>query len=378
MAADYYELLGVSRSATPEELKKAYRRLARQLHPDVNDAADAAERFKEVSTAYEVLSDPQKRSVYDRGGNPLGGGQSAGFGQGFSFDDIMDAFFGQSAARGPRSRVQRGQDALLRMTIDLADAAFGVSREIKLDTAVVCTTCDGSGAQEGSTPLTCSTCHGHGNVQHVQRSLLGDIRTSRPCPTCHGFGSVISDPCAECSGDGRVRARRSLTVVIPAGVDQGTRIQLAGEGEIGPGGGPAGDLYIEIDVRRHAFFTRKGDQLRCQVTIPMTAAALGTHLDLPTLEADLEREPATFGLDVPPGLQSGEHLVVRGFGVPRLRGNARGDLVVEVVVETPSHLDDVQRELLRQLAEARGETAPEARLGQTQRSVFGRIRDALR
>jgi molecular chaperone DnaJ len=377
VAADYYELLGVSRSATPEDLKKAYRRLARQLHPDVNDAPDAAERFKEVSTAYEVLSDPQKRSVYDRGGNPLGGAQH-GFGQGFSFDDIMDAFFGQSAARGPRSRIQRGQDALLRMTVDLADAAFGVTREIKLDTAVTCTTCDGSGAREGAAPVTCGTCHGHGNVQHVQRSLLGDIRTSRPCPTCHGFGSVISDPCAECSGEGRVRARRSLSVVVPAGVDQGTRIQLAGEGEVGPGGGPAGDLYIEIDVKRHAFFTRKGEQLRCQVTIPMTAAALGTHLDLPTLEAELEREPATFGLDVPPGLQSGEYLVVRGFGVPRLRGGTRGDLVVEVIVETPAHLDDAQRELLRQLADARDETAPEARLGQTQRSVFGRIRDALR
>jgi len=377
VAADYYELLGVDRSATPEELKKAYRRLARQLHPDVNDAPDAAERFKDVSPAYEVLSDPQKRSVYDRGGNPLGGAQH-GFGQGFSFDDIMDAFFGQSAARGPRSRVQRGQDALLRMTIDLADAAFGVTRDLKLDTAVVCTTCDGSGAREGSAPVTCGTCHGHGNVQHVQRSLLGDIRTSRPCPTCHGFGSVIADPCAECSGEGRVRSRRTLSVAIPAGVDQGTRIQLSGEGEIGPGGGPAGDLYLEIDVKRHPFFTRKGDQLRCQVTIPMTAAALGTHLDLPTLESDVDREPLTFGLDVPPGLQSGEQVVVRGFGVPRLRGTARGDLVVEVVVETPAHLDDAQRELLRQLAEVRDETAPEARLGQTQRSVFGRIRDALR
>jgi molecular chaperone DnaJ len=381
VAADYYELLGVDRSATPEELKKAYRRLARQLHPDVNDAPDAAERFKDVSTAYEVLSDPQKRSIYDRGGNPLGGahhGFGGADGRGFSFDDIMDAFFGQSAARGPRSRIQRGQDALLRMTIDLADAAFGATREIKLDTAVVCTTCDGSGAREGSAPVTCGTCHGHGNVQHVQRSLLGDIRTSRPCPTCHGFGSVIADPCAECAGEGRVRARRTLSVAIPAGVDQGTRIQLSGEGEIGPGGGPPGDLYLEVDVKRHPFFTRKGEQLRCQVTIPMTAAALGTHLDLPTLESDLDREPATFGLDVPPGLQSGDHLVVRGFGVPRLRGTARGDLIVEVIVETPAHLDDAQRELLRQLAEARDETAPEARLGQTQRSVFGRIRDALR
>ena len=377
MAADYYEVLGVSRTATTEEIKKAYRRLARQLHPDVNDAVDAADRFKEVSIAYEVLSDPQKRSVYDRGGNPLGGARH-GFGQGFSFDDIMDAFFGQAAPRGPRPRVQRGQDALLRMAVDLADAAFGTTREIKLDTAVVCTTCDGSGAREGAAPTRCNTCHGHGSVQQVQRSLLGDIRTSRPCPTCHGFGSVITDPCIECGGDGRIRARRSLNITIPAGVDQGTRIQLAGEGEIGPGGGPAGDLYIEIDVKRHPFFERKGDQLHCHVTIPMTAAALGTRLDLPTLEADVDREPATVELDIPPGLQSGERLTVRGQGVPRLRGGTRGDLVVEVFVETPNALDDPQRDLLRQLAEERDETAPEARLGPTQRSVFGRIRDALR
>jgi molecular chaperone DnaJ len=377
VAGDYYELLGVSRTATAEDIKKAYRRLARQLHPDVNEAPDAADRFKEVSTAYEVLSDPQKRSVYDRGGNPLGGARH-GFGQGFSFDDIMDAFFGQAAPRGPRPRVQRGQDALLRITVDLADAAFGTTREIKLDTAVVCTSCDGSGAREGAQPTRCTTCHGHGSVQQVQRSLLGDIRTSRPCPACHGFGSVIADPCIECGGDGRVRARRSLSVTIPAGVDQGTRIQLAGEGEIGPGGGPPGDLYIEVDVKRHPLFVRKGDQLGCHVTIPMTAAALGTHLDLPTLEADIGREPATVGLDIPPGLQSGERLTLRGHGVPRLRGGSRGDLVVEVLVETPTALDDTQRELLRKLAEARDETAPEARVGPAQKSVLGRIRDALR
>jgi molecular chaperone DnaJ len=212
----------------------------------------------------------------------------------------------------------------------------------------------------------------------VQRSLLGDIRTSRPCPACHGFGSIISDPCIECGGDGRVRARRSLSVTIPAGVDQGTRIQLAGEGEIGPGGGPAGDLYIEIDVKRHPLFVRKGDQLGCHVTIPMTAAALGTHLDLPTLEADVDREPATVALDIPPGLQSGERLTLRGHGVPRLRGGSRGDLVVEVLVETPTALDDTQRDLLRQLADVRDETAPEARVGPAQKSVLGRIRDALR
>ncbi len=384
MAQDYYELLGVSRSATPEEMKKAYRRLARQLHPDVNDAPDAADRFKEVTTAYEVLSDPQKRSVYDRGGDPMGGGGGAGGfgGAGFSFDDIMDAFFGGAGgARGPRSRVQRGQDALLRLQVDLAEAAFGVTHEIKVDTAVVCTRCDGSGAEEGSDTVTCGTCHGHGEVQHVQRTPLGSVRTSRPCPTCQGFGTVIQDPCHECNGDGRVRSRRSLTVSIPAGVDQGTRIQLAGEGEVGPGGGPPGDLYIEVEVSRHPVFTRKGDQLRCQVTLPMTAAALGTHVDLPTLEADLPDHdgPDTVGLEVPSGTQSGDTLTLRGQGVPRLRGPGRGDLVVQVVVETPEHLDDAQRDLLKQLAALRDEERPEAQLGSPHRGgVFGRIKDAFR
>lgn len=380
---DYYELLGVSREATPEELKKAYRKLARQLHPDVNDAPDAADRFKEVTTAYEVLSDPQKRSVYDRGGDPLSanGGMGGGFGQGFSFDDIMDAFFGQNASRGPRPRTQRGQDALLRLSINLAEAAFGVNREIKVDTAVTCEKCSGSGANEGSEPVTCGTCHGHGNVQQVQRSLLGDVRTSRPCPVCHGYGTVIPDPCRECNGEGRVRSRRNLQVNVPAGVDDGNRIQLAGEGEVGAGGGPAGDLYIEIKVARHPLFTRHGDALGCQITVPMTAAALGTRIDLPTLDSereDLEDLEATVAIDVPPGTQSGETVVARGYGVPRLRGAGRGDLTVQVVVETPRELDSEQRDLLEKLANARGEEHPEPVMGHNSRGVFGRLRDAFK
>jgi len=380
---DYYELLGVSRDATQEQMKKAYRKLARQLHPDVNDAPDAADRFKEVTTAYEVLSDPQKRAVYDRGGDPLsgGGGMGGGFGQGFSFDDIMDAFFGQSSSRGPRPRTQRGQDALLRLSISLAEAAFGVTREIKVDTAVTCEVCGGSGANEGSEPVTCGTCHGHGAVQHVQRSLLGDIRTSRTCPTCQGYGTVIPDPCRECHGDGRVRSRRSLQVNVPAGVDDGNRIQLAGEGEVGAGGGPAGDLYIEIKVAHHPRFTRQGDQLACQITLPMTAAALGTRFDLPTLDAereDLEDVERTVAIDVPAGTQSGETILVRGYGVPKLRGSGRGDLTVQVVVETPRDLDSEQRELLEKLAAARDERHPEPALDHSSRTVFGRIRDAFK
>ena len=381
---DYYELLGVSREATPEELKKAYRKAARKWHPDVSDAPDAAERFKEVTTAYEVLSDPQKRSIYDRGGDPLsaGGGMGGGFGQGFSFDDIMDAFFGQTSSRGPRPRTQRGQDALLRLSVSLAEAAFGVQREIKVDTAVTCEVCDGTGANAGSEPVTCGTCHGHGSVHHVQRSLLGDIRTSRPCPTCHGYGTVIPDPCRECNGEGRVRSRRSLQVNVPAGVDDGNRIQLAGEGEVGAGGGPAGDLYIEIKVARHPVFTRQGDALACQITVPMTAAALGTRIDLPTIDADredVEDDQRTVAIDVPPGTQSGETVVARGQGVPRLRGSGRGDLTVQVVVETPRDLDAEQRELLEKLAASRGEEHVDPVVGHHSRSgVFGRIRDAFK
>ncbi len=381
MSQDLYALLDVARDADADTIKKAYRRLARQLHPDVNPDPETQERFKEVTHAYEVLSDPQKRAVYDRGGDPFGG---AGFGQGagFSFTDIMDAFFGgqggaAAGGRGPRSRMRRGQDALIRIQVDLAEAAFGVSRELKVDTAVVCTACAGDGAAPGSQPVPCETCHGQGEVAHVQRSFLGEVRTLRPCPACRGFGTIIPEPCRECSGDGRVRSRRTLTVKIPAGVDTGTRVQLGEQGEVGPGGGPAGDLYVEIQVAPHDVFTRQGNDLHCTVTVPMTAAALGTTLTLPTLEADVENGAGSgvetsFELTVPPGTQSGAEEVLRGRGVPGLRGG-RGDLIVTTVVETPGRLDPRQEELLRELAAVRGEERPTGQVKAPQKSVFGRI-----
>nr|MBA3232718.1 DnaJ domain-containing protein [Propionibacteriales bacterium] len=256
MTQDLYQVLGVSRDATPEQIKKAYRTLARQLHPDVNPAAETQERFKEVTRAYDVLSDPKKREIYDLGGDPLSAGGAGGYGQGFSFTDIMDAFFGQNAgARGPRPRARRGQDALIRLALQLGEAAFGVTRELKVDTAVACTLCKGAGTAPGTSVANCTTCGGRGEISHVQRSFLGEVRTMRPCPTCRGFGTVIPNPCSECSGDGRVRARRAITVKVPPGVDSGTRIQMGGEGEVGPGGGPAGDLYVEIEVRPHPVFT---------------------------------------------------------------------------------------------------------------------------
>jgi molecular chaperone DnaJ len=387
VSQDLYDLLGVPRDADADAIKKAYRRLARQLHPDVNPDPATQERFKEVSRAYEVLSDPQKRAAYDRGGDPFGGpGGFGGQGAGFSFTDIMDAFFGGGApgaaqGRGPRPRVRRGQDALIRVEVDLAEAAFGVSRELKVDTAVLCTTCHGNGAAPGSEPVPCETCRGAGEVAHVQRSFLGEIRTLRPCAACRGFGSIIPEPCRECSGDGRVRSRRTLTVKIPAGVDNGTRVQLSEQGEVGPGGGPAGDLYVEIHVAPHDTFTRHGNDLHCTVTVPMTAAALGTTLTLPTLEADVEDGADSgveteFELEVRPGTQSGTEQVLRGRGIPGLRGG-RGDLVVTILVETPTRLDPRQEELLGELAAIRGEEQPTGQVRASSKSVFGRIRDAF-
>ncbi|WP_110182512.1 molecular chaperone DnaJ [Nocardioides solisilvae] len=386
MSQDLYELLGVPRDADADTIKKAYRRLARQLHPDVNPDPETQERFKEVTTAYEVLSDPQKRAHYDRGGDPFGGAGGFGQGAGFSFTDIMDAFFGGAApggapggGRGPRPRTRRGQDALIALEVELAEAAFGVTRELKVDTAVVCSACHGEGAAPGTHPQTCETCRGAGEVAQVQRSFLGEIRTLRPCAACRGFGTVIADPCRECAGDGRVRSRRTLTVKIPPGVDDGTRVQLAHEGEVGPGGGPPGDLYVEIRVAQHPTFIRHGNDLHCTVAVPMTAAALGTTLTLDLLEADLddddERERST-EIEVRPGTQSGTEQVLRGRGVPGLRGG-RGDLVVTLVVETPTRLDHRQEELLRELAELRGEESPEGTVRSSSKSVFGRLRDAF-
>jgi len=379
---DPYAVLGVDRDADADAIKKAYRRLARQYHPDVNSDPGAAERFKEVSHAYEVLSDPEKRRVYDLGGDPFGGG---GFGQGpgFSFTDIMDAFFGgqQTAGRGPRPRQRRGQDALVRLDLELAEAAFGTTRELKVDTAVLCTTCRGSGAAEGSRPITCETCHGRGEVQHVQRSFLGEIRTVRPCAACRGYGEIIPDPCRECAGDGRIRSRRAITVKIPPGVDTGTRVQLSGEGEVGPGGGQPGDLYVEVHVAPHPIFERDGLDLRCRVTVPMTAAALGTSIELPLLEADLDTEDIavekSVTLEIVPGTQSGTDKVLRGRGVPSLRSAARGDVVVSVDVETPTRLDERQEQLLRELAELRHEESPDGRIEPAHKGMFGRLRDAF-
>jgi molecular chaperone DnaJ len=374
MATDYFGVLGVARGASDSDIKRAYRRLARDLHPDVNPDPGAKERFQEVTRAYEALTDPEKRRIVDLGGDPFdngGGGGAGGFGgAGFGgLGDIMDAFFGGAATRGPRSRTRAGRDALIPIELELDETVFGVTKDLTVDTAVLCTTCTGAGTAPGTHATTCTTCSGRGEVQSVQRGFLGQVVSSRVCPTCSGTGQVIPQPCPECAADGRVRARRTISVKVPAGVEDGMRIRLTGQGEVGPGGGPAGDLYVEIHERPHDVFTRDGEDLHCRVTLPMTAAALGTTLSLKTLDGEED-------LDIRPGTQSGSVLTLRAHGAPRLRGTGRGNLLVHVEVSTPTRLDTEQEKLLRELAALRGEDQPESHR-EAQGGLFSRVRDAF-
>ncbi len=384
MARDYYGSLGVASDAGPDEIKRAYRKLARELHPDVNPDPAAQERFAEVGAAYEVLSDPEKRRVVDLGGDPLGNGGDGGGAGGdfgaFGFGDIMDAFFGGAGGagggrgRGPRSRVQPGADALIRMRLTLEECSTGVTRDLAVDTAVLCSECTGSGCAPGSSPAMCDICAGRGEVQSVQRSFLGQVVTSRVCPNCRGFGEVIPDPCPQCGGDGRVRSRRNVGVRIPPGVADGMRVRLANQGEVGSGGGAAGDLYVEVEEEPHELFTRDGADLHCTVKLPMTAAALGTALPLPTLDGTEE-------IAVEAGTQTGAVRTLRGKGMPRLRSTGRvdgyGDLMVHVDVTTPTNLTKEQSELLRQLAALRGEEQPGVGAGRNGHGLFGRLRDSF-
>ncbi|WP_129657989.1 molecular chaperone DnaJ [Rothia halotolerans] len=371
--SSHYETLGVARDASAEEIKKAYRKKARKLHPDVNPSSEAAEEFKRVSHAHDVLSDPEKRRVYDTTGNENGSntGFGGGFpGSGFGFSDIFETFFqGAGASRGPASRVRQGQDALINVRVDLRDAVFGTEKEVTVDTAVTCELCHGEGTQEGTKPETCQVCHGQGHVQRQVQSILGNVVTTAECPNCRGFGTVIKNPCQECYGEGRVRQRKPLTLRIPAGVATGTRIRLNGQGEAGTGGGPNGDLYVELRVTQHETFSREGDDLHATVTIPMTAAALGTTISLETFDGPRD-------VSVRAGTQTGDTATLKDLGVTRLRGNGRGNLVVRFAVETPTKLTHEQRELLEQLAASREEdhTSAETVSNQNQ-GFFSRLRD---
>ncbi len=366
--ADHYEVLGVARDATTDEIKKAYRRLARQLHPDVNPGEDASERFKLVTHAYDVLSDPEQRARYDTGGDqPFGG--AGGFG---GFSDIFETFFGAAGGqRGgrPRSRRERGQDALVRITLELGDVVFGAHRDIDVDTAVLCETCQGSCCQPGTTPVTCDICHGTGNVQRQVRSLLGNVVTSQPCNVCQGYGTTIPYPCATCQGQGRVRARRTVSLDIPAGVETGLRLQLPGSGEVGPAGGPNGDLYIEVTVSPHEIFSRDGDDLLATLEVSMPDAILGTTTTIQSLDGPVE-------LEVRPGVQAGDVLTIKGRGITPLRGTQRGDLRVGVHVVTPTRLDAKERALIEDFAKRT--KAPAPKLAEFHQGLFAKLRDRFR
>lgn len=351
MSRDYYEVLGVSRSATQDEIKRAYRKLARKYHPDVNPEPDAEDKFKEVNAAYEVLSDPQRRSTYDRYGSDAPPGMN-GFGGGFDFGardpfDIFAEVFGMGGFSQGGSRPRRGDDIRVRVTLTFEEAAFGVEKEVEVRRLEPCPVCGGSGAEPGTSPERCPECHGTGQVRRVQRTFLGSFVNIAPCPTCHGKGTIIRQPCHRCHGTGRVREAKRIKVSIPAGVEDGMSVRLSGQGEPGDRGAPRGNLYVTLHVKPHSYFRRKGNDVLLDVQINVAQAALGTSITIPTLEGERK-------FDVPAGTQSGDTFRLRGLGIPRLRGGGRGDQLVKVQVATPTNLTSEQQVLFKQLAETLG------------------------
>ena len=370
--ADYYELLGVDRSASPDEIKKAYRKLARELHPDRNpDDPQAEAQFKEVAKAYETLSDDERRAHYDRFGDAPAGG---GFGDAAGFGDIFDAFFGGQSPFGGASSgfgggaAQRGpaRGSDLEVVVDVAfeDAILGSAQEVAIRTHVPCEPCEASGAVDGSRVVSCDTCGGVGQVRQVRRSILGQMVSTGTCPACEGAGENIEAPCSACQGDGRVVDDCSYTVDVPAGVDTGATLRLSGRGAVGARGAGFGDLYVRVRVLPHERFERDGDDLVTQLAVPMTVAALGGDLELETLEG-------TETVTVDAGTQTGKVFRLRGHGVPSLQGSKRGDIRAIAVVVTPEKLSDAEEDLLRQFAALRGDQLNESR------SLLGRIRSAL-
>ncbi|MFT4090612.1 MAG: molecular chaperone DnaJ [Asticcacaulis sp.] len=356
MARDYYEILGVHREVTEVELKSAFRKKAMEHHPDRNQGDPEAEaRFKEVNEAYSVLSDAQKRAAYDRFGhegvNGNGGGGFGGGGAGFSnVEDIFAEMFGDVFGGGGGRRQggpQRGADVRYDYEITLEQAYQGADVELNVPTTLTCEVCKGSGAKAGSKPQTCSTCAGHGRV----RSSNGFFQVERACPTCGGAGQVIKDPCGNCHGHGQVRANRKLNVRIPAGVDDGARIRLSGEGQAGAKGGPKGDLYIFLSVGEHDIFERDGDDLHCTIPVPMATAVLGGEVDVPCLMGGKDCDGmCRLEVSIPEGAQTGHKVKIKGKGMPSLNGRGKGDLLVELFVETPKHLSAEQKDLMRQFA----------------------------
>ncbi|EZH67830.1 molecular chaperone DnaJ [Bacillaceae bacterium JMAK1] len=365
---DFYEVLGVSEGASGDEIKKAYRKLARKYHPDVNKEDDAEDKFKEVKEAYDTLSDPQKKAHYDQFGhsdpNQGFGGGSADFG-GSGFGDIFDMFFGGGGRRDPNAPRQ-GADLQYTMTLDFKEAIFGKEEEIEIPREESCNTCTGSGAKPGTTPDTCNRCGGSGQLNVEQNTPFGRVVNRRVCDTCEGKGQTIKDKCTTCGGDGRVQKRKKVRVNIPAGIDHGQQMRQAGQGEAGVNGGPPGDLYIVINVKPHEFFERDGDDIRCEMPLTFTQAALGDEIEVPALSGKVK-------IKVPAGTQSGRQFRLRGKGARNVHGRGTGDQIITVRVITPSKLTDKQRTLLKEFAEESGETVDEH-----SDSFFDKVKRAFR
>ena len=374
MPRDLYEVLGVPRSADNKEIKSAYRRLARQYHPDVSDAPDAEDKFKEVSAAYEVLADDESRARYDQFGHA--GLNGSGYGQGmsgFGFEDIFDIFnsaFGEQRA-GRRRAPSRGQDRRVDVTIDFVESVLGVEKEVEFLRLEECDDCAGSGSADGARPVTCRNCNGSGEVRQVQQTFLGSMVRAHTCPTCGGKGSRISNPCRGCDGSGRRRQRALLNVKIPAGVSEGIQIQVRNEGDYGENGAPRGNLFVVVHVRDHAYFKRNDNDIVLDISINIAQAALGDRIQVESVEGEVE-------LDMPPGTQTGKIFRLRGRGFPKLRADGssagRGDQLVRVQVATPTHLNEHQRELFEQLGKTFGRDITPQRSG---RGLFERAMDFL-
>lgn len=356
---DYYEVLGLSKGASDDEIKKAYRKLAKESHPDLHPNDKAAEtRFKEVNEAYEVLSDSDKKARYDQyghagvdpnfGAGGFGGGFGGGYGDmGFDLGSIFESFFGGGMGGGARSRTapQKGENLRVNLTLSFEEAAFGCEKEISIARIEDCSDCSGTGAEAGTTPEVCSQCNGSGVVRTQQRTMLGMVSSSSPCPKCGGMGKIIHQPCKTCKGKGKVKRQKTITVKIPAGIDNGQAVSMRGQGHAGLNGGPAGDLLVSINVRAHAIFERDGYSVLCEIPIGFVQAALGAELEVPTLDGKVK-------YSIPEGTQTGTVFRLKGKGIPNLNGHGRGDQFVTVVVETPRNLTKEQKELLSQFGEA--------------------------
>jgi molecular chaperone DnaJ len=368
---DCYEVLGLGKEASPEEIKKAYRKMARQYHPDVNKEANAEEKFKEVKEAYDILSDPQKKSMYDQYGHAATDSSGGGFGGGFGgqdfggFGDIFDMFFGGNGRRNPNAPRQ-GADLQYTMTLEFKDAVFGKELDIEIPKEMECDKCHGSGAEPGSKVETCNVCHGSGQQEQIANTPFGRVVNRRTCTACGGKGKLIKVKCTSCRGSGAVKKKRKIHLNIPAGVDDGSQMRVNGEGELGANGGPPGDLYVVLRVKRHDFFERDGNDILCQVPVTFVQAALGDEIEVPTLDGKVK-------LKIPVGTQTNTSFRIRGKGVPYLRRAGQGDMHVKVIVVTPTNLNEKQKELLREFGEVNG-----GKSSGEEHSFFERMKRAFR